>query len=200
MRNPKTIFLFYAIMFAVVTIVANVQTVIAEEEEWTESFEAFKPTEDAKYHQRNTGGVDWELFHDQPSEETKGKPKSTGFYWIEGEKSWVNRIKDAEGQSRVSYQKPANLADEKYHAPCTLCNQPTYFWLDSGYIDDDTVKRINVDYPNWKKDDGVCRRCFECYAMRSGKWYDGSMATTTDLYTIGFNKSKEVLDYFENIK
>ncbi len=200
MRDSKILFLFCAIIFVGIAVIANINTVTAEEEEWTESFEAFKPAEDAKYHQRNTGGIKWGLFHDQPNEDTKGKPDITDFYWIEGEKSWVNRIEEAEGQSRLGYQKPANLSEDKYHAPCSLCNRPTYFWLDSGFIDDDTVKFINVDYPNWKKDDGVCRRCFECYALRSGKWYDGSMATTTDLYTIGYNKSKGVLDYFELIK
>ena len=81
-----------------------------------------------------------------------------------------------------------------------MCKNPTYFWLDNGFIDDDTVKLINVDYPDWKKDDGICRRCFECYAIRSGKWYDGSVATTTDIYAIGFNKSSGILDYFEKVK
>ncbi len=200
MRNSKLLFLFCAVMFMGVITVANSQSVVAEEEEWTESFEAFKPAEDAKYHQRNTGGVDWMLFHDQPNEDTKGKPGFTDFYWIEGEKSWINRIEAVEGQCSLSYQKPANLADENYHAPCSLCNKPTYFWLDSGLIDAETATLINADYPDWKKDDGVCRRCNECYALRAGKWYDGNMATTTDLYTIGFNKSSGVLDYFKLVK
>ena len=88
------------------------------------------------------------------------------------------------------------LAESKYHSPCPLCENPTYFWLDSGLIDGDTEKHIKADYSGWSKGDGVCRRCFECYAVRSGKWYDGNLASTTDEYVIGYNKSAGVQDYF----
>jgi hypothetical protein len=178
----------------------NSANVIAEEE-WTASFEAFKPTDDPKFHQRNTGGIQWDLFEEEPAAETKtGKPHHTDIYWIQGEKGWVNRIKQAEGQSRVKYLTPANVAESKYHSPCPLCEKPTYFWLDSSLIDGDTVKHIKADYSGWSKGDGVCRNCFECYAVRSGKWYDGNLASTTDEYVIGYNKSARVKDYFSNVK
>lgn len=202
MKYPKILCFFSLFILTGMGIMGFYpKNVIAEEAEWAGSFEAFKPADDPKYHQRNTGGIQWCLFQEQPNEDTKtGKPGLTDIYWIQGEKGWVNRLKDAEGQSRLNYQNPANLADEKYHTPCPLCEKLTYFWLDIGHIDNDTVKFIKADYSGWKKEDGICRRCFECYAVRSGKWYDGNMATTTDLYTIGYNKSKHVLEYFEQVK
>jgi len=184
MRNSKKLLLYCTVIFVGIVTVSTIRTVSAEEE-WTKSFEAFKPADDPKFHQRNTGVVNWGLYHEQSNE---------------GKKSWINRIKDAEGQSRLSYQKPANLADEKYQAPCPLCKQPTYFWLDSGHVDAETVRLIKLDYPKWKKDCGVCRFCFEGYAIKSGTWYDGNLASTTDIYTIGFNKSDRVLEYFKHVK
>ncbi len=184
MRNSKILLLFCTIIiFVGVVTAASIHTATAEEE-WTKSFEAFKPTDDPKYHQRNTGGINWGLYQEQTNEE----------------KSWISRLKEAEGQSRLNYLSPANLDEGKYQSPCPLCEGPTYFWLDSGHIDGETVKFIKADYPSWKKEDGICRNCFECYAVRSGKWYDGNLATTTDIYTIGYNKSKRVLGYFEQVK
>lgn len=201
MRHPRILCIFSIFVFMGMSVMGSFPINVAAEEEWSAGFEAFKPTDDPKYHQRNTGGIQWGLFQEQPSEETKtGKPNYTDIYWIQGEKSWVSRIEDVEGRTSLSYQKPANLADERYHAPCSLCEKPTYFWLDAGYIDGETVKFIIADFPGWKKEDGVCRNCFECYAVRSGEWYDGSMASTTDIYTIGYNKSKRILEYFEQVK
>lgn len=65
----------------------------AEEGEWTASFEAFKPADDPKYHQRNTGGIQWGLFQEQPNEDTKtGKPNFVDVYWIQGEKKLVQQV------------------------------------------------------------------------------------------------------------
>lgn len=201
MKYPKLLCMFIMFFFVCICVTGLNSTNVIAEEEWTASFEAFKPTDDPKYHQRNTGGVQWNLFQEQPNEDTKsGKPNYTDIYWIQGEKSWVNRIKQAEGQSRIKYLTPANVEESKYHSPCPLCEKPTYFWLDSSLIDGDTEKYIMVDYPGWSKGDGVCRNCFECYAVRSGKWYDGNLATTTDQYVIGYNRSDGVLDYFSNVK
>lgn len=201
MKYPGILLIFSIFFIVGMGNMGLYQKNVIADEEWTASFEAFKPAEDTKYHQRNTGGVKWYLFHDQPNDDVKNsKPRYTDIYWIEGEKAWVNRIKDVGGKSELSYLDPADLPDEKYHSPCPLCENPTYFWLDAGFIDGETVKFIKTDFPGWKKEDGVCRNCFECYAVRSGQWYDGEMATTTDIYTIGFNKRKWVLEYFEQVR
>lgn len=201
MKYPRLLCVFSMFFFVGISVTGLNSTNVIAEEEWTASFEAFKPTNDPKYHQMNTGGVQWGLFQEQPNEDTKsGKPNFTDIYWIQGEKGWVNRIKQAEGQSRLKYLTPANVEESKYHSPCPLCGKPTYFWLDDSYIDNDTAGRIKADYSNWSKGDGVCRNCFECYAVRSGKWYNGNLASTTDQYVIGYDKSAGVRDYFNNVK
>ncbi|MCP5004129.1 MAG: hypothetical protein GY941_09340 [Planctomycetes bacterium] len=170
-------------------------------EEWKGGYEAFKPSTDAGYHQRNTGNVHWNSFEELPADETKsGTPKHSDIYWIEGEKGWIKRIQEAEGQSRLKWQMPANVSAGKYHTDCSLCGMPTYFWLDDGAMDRRTIKLIQADYPGWTKADGACRNCFESYTVRSGAWYDGNVASTTDEYVIGYNKSKRVQDYFKNVK
>lgn len=201
MKYPRLLCVFSIFFFVGISVTGLNSTNVIAEEEWTASFEAFKPTDDPKYHQMNTGGVQWGLFQEQPNEDTKsGKPNFTDIYWIQGEKGWVNRIKQAEGQSRLKYLTPANVEESKYQSPCPLCGKPTYFWLDDSYIDDDTAGRIKADYSSWSKGNGVCRNCFECYAVRSGKWYNGNLASTTDQYVIGYDKSAGVRDYFNNVK
>lgn len=201
MKYPRLLCVFSIFFFVGISVTGLNSTNVIAEEEWTASFEAFKPTDDPRYHQMNTGGVQWGLFQEQPNEDTKsGKPNFTDIYWIQGEKGWVNRIKQAEGQSRLKYLTPANVEESKYQSPCPLCGKPTYFWLDDSYIDDDTAGRIKADYSSWSKGNGVCRNCFECYAVRSGKWYNGNLASTTDQYVIGYDKSAGVRDYFNNVK
>jgi len=201
MRYPRLLCVFSMFFFVGISVTVLNSANVKAGEEWTASFEAFKPTDDPKYHQRNTGGIQWGLFQEQPNEDTKtGKPHHTDIYWIQGEKGWVNRIKQAEGQSRLKYLTPANVQESKYHSPCPLCAKPTYFWLDNSHIDGDTEKLIKADYSSWNKGDGVCRYCFESYAIKSGKWYDGNLASSTDEYVIGYNKSARVQDYLTNVK
>ena len=201
MKYPRLLCVFSLFFLVGISVTGLNSTNVIAEEEWTASFEAFKPADDPGYHQRHTGGIQWGLFEEEPAAETKtGKPDFTDIYWIEGEKGWVNRIKQAEGQSRLKYQKPANVSAQKYHSPCPLCEKPTYFWLDDSYIDGDTAGRIKADYSSWSKGDGACRRCFESYAIKSGKWYDGNLASTTDEYVIGYNESARVQDYLTNLK
>lgn len=170
-------------------------------DEWKGGFEAFKPATDAKYHQRNTGNIHWNSFEELPADETKNSaPNLTDIYWIEGEKGWVNRIQEVEKRSRLAYQEPANLSADKYHSPCPICGFGTYYWLDNGFMDSKTVKAIQADYPSWTPGDGVCQNCFENYTVTAGTWYDGKVASTTDEYVIGYNKSKRVQDYFKNVK
>ncbi len=201
MKYPRILCLLSIFVFMGMGVTGFCPINVNAEEEWAESFEAFKPADDPKYHQRNTGGIQWSLFQEQPNEDTKtGTPASTAIYWIQGEKGWLNRIMEAKGQSRLKYLSPANVEEGKYQSPCPLCEDPTYFWLDSSIIDNETVEHIKADYPGWSKGDGVCRRCFECYSVRSGKFYDGNVASTTDQYVIGYNKSTRVQDYFSNVK
>ena len=198
MKYPRLLCVFSMFFLVGISVTALNSTNVIAEEEWTASFEAFKPADDPRYHQRNTGNIEWHLFHDAPD---SGKPNYTDIYWIEGEKGWVNRIKQAEGQSRVKCLTPANVAESKYHSPCPLCEKPTYFWLDNSHINDDTVGRIKADYSSWSKGDGVCRNCYECYEVRTGKYFDGKpVASSTDEYVIGYNKSPGILDYFSNVK
>ncbi len=200
MRYPKHIGLFIAFAFVAICF-AGVCSRNSVAEEWKGGFEAFKPATDAKYHQRNTGNIHWNSFEELPADEAKnGTPKHSDIYWIEGEKGWVNRIQEAEGQSRLHHRTPANLSADKYHSPCPLCDFPTYFWLDNGAMDSDTIGLIQADFPSWTQTDGVCRNCFENYTVRSGAWYDGSLATTTDEYVIGYMKSRDIQDYFKHVK
>ncbi len=169
-------------------------------EEWTASFEAFKSTDDPAYHQRRDGTIEWHLFHDAPAAETKtDKPNYTDIYWIESDAEWHQRIMDVEGTSRLSHLTPANVAESKYHNPCPLCEYPTYFWLNTGDMDNDTERLITSDFPGWNKADGVCRNCFECYQLRAGKFFEGSAASTTDEYVIGYMKSPAIQDYFKKV-
>ena len=151
------------------------------------SFEAFKPADDPGYHQRHDGNIEWHSFH-QSAESN-------------GDKGWRQRIKDAEGTSRLRHLTPAKVAESKEQSPCPLCEDPTYFWLNESDMDSDTVSFIKSDFPGWSKADGVCRNCFECYELRSGKYYDGNpVASTTDEYVIGYMKSPNIRGYFHNVK
>jgi hypothetical protein len=162
-------------------------------EEWTASFEAFKATDDPSYHQRHNGIIEWHLFHDTS--------ESNGAAGSNGNAGWNKGIKDAESTSQLKHLTPANVADSKYQSPCPLCGDTTYFWLSAGDLDSDTEKHIKGDFPGWETADGVCRNCYECYEVRTGKYFGGSLAaSTTDEYVIGYNKSPGILDYFRNVK
>ena len=105
MRYPRLLCVFSMFFFVGISVTVLNSANVKAGEEWTASFEAFKPMDDPKYHQTNTGGVQWGLFEEEPAAETKsGKPNYTDIYWIQGEKGWVNRIKQVEGQSRLKYQ------------------------------------------------------------------------------------------------
>ena len=185
MKYPRilcilSIFAFMGIGFTGIKLVGA--------EEWSASFEAFKSTDDPTYHQRHNGNIEWHLFQDT-SESNH-----------DCDKSWRQRIEDAEGTSRLSHLTPATNAESKEHSPCPLCGQPTYFWITGG-IDSDTEGFIKSDYPGWSKTDGACRNCFECYELRTGKYFGGShAASTTDEYVIGYMKSPSIRDYFRNVK
>ncbi len=201
MKYPKILCVLSIFIFMGIGVTGT-KHVVAEEE-WTASFEAFKSTNEPDYHQRRNGIIEWHLFHDAPAAETKtDKPNYTDIYWVGDNKGWQQRIMDVEGTSRLSHLTPADLPDSKYHSPCPLCSDPTYFWMNTGDLDDNDVQaRIKGDYPGWTKADGVCRNCFECYEIRTGKYFDGKpVASSTDEYVIGYNKSANIQDYFANVK
>ncbi len=196
MKYPRILCVFSIFVFMGIGII-GIQHVDAEE--WTASFEAFKATDDPTYHQRHNGNIEWHLFHDA-SEPKDGKPNYTDIYWIEGDNAWQNRIKKVERTSRLSHLTPANVEESKHHSPCPLCEFPTYFWVKTSIIDSDTETHIKGDFNDWEKADGVCRYCFECYQLRAGKFYEGSAASTTDEYVIGYMKSPSIRGYFKNVK
>ena len=201
MKYPKILCVLSIFIFMGIGVTGT-KHVVAEEE-WTASFEAFKSTSEPDYHQRRNGNVEWHLFHDMPAPETKtGKPDYTDIYWIEGDGAWHQRIMDVEDTSGHHHLTPADLPDSKYHSPCPLCGDATYFWLNTGDMDDSDVQaHIKGDFPGWTKADGVCRNCFECYEVRTGKYFDGKpVASTTDEYVIGYMKSANIRDYFANVK
>ena len=200
MKYPKILCVLSIFIFMGIGV-TGVKHVVAEE--WTASFEAFKSTSEPDYHQRRNGNIEWHLFHDAPAAETKtGKPDYTDIYWIEGDGAWHQRIMDVEDTSGHHHLTPADLPNSKYHSPCPLCGDATYFWMNTGDLDDSDVQaHIKGDFPGWTKADGVCRNCFECYEVRTGKYFDGKpVASTTDEYVIGYMKSANIQDYFANVK
>ena len=199
MKYPKILCVLSIFIFMGIGVTGTKQ--VMAEEEWAASFEAFKSTNEPDYHQRRNGNVEWHLFHDAPAPETKtGKPDYTDFYWIEGDDAWHKRIMAVEDTSALSHLTPAKVAESKYHSPCPLCEDTTYFWLNTGDMDSDTDAHVKGDFPGWKKADGICRNCFECYQLRAGKFYEGNAGSSTDEYVIGYMKSPAILDYFANIK
>ncbi|MBS1257755.1 MAG: hypothetical protein MAG551_00802 [Candidatus Scalindua arabica] len=53
---------------------------------------------------------------------------------------------------------------------CTLCGFPSFDWVEEAAEDDDIVKVLKEDFPDWEPQDGVCSRCAEYYKVKAGKW------------------------------
>jgi hypothetical protein len=53
---------------------------------------------------------------------------------------------------------------------CTLCGFPSYDWVEEVAEDEDVVKILKEDFPDWEPQDGVCSRCAEYYTVKAGKW------------------------------
>ncbi len=53
---------------------------------------------------------------------------------------------------------------------CTLCGFPSYDWVEEAAEDEDIVKILKEDFPDWEPQDGVCSRCAEYYKVKAGKW------------------------------
>ena len=52
---------------------------------------------------------------------------------------------------------------------CPLCGFPTFDWIEGKGNDDEIVKMIKVDFPDWSARDSFCSRCAEYYQSRAGK-------------------------------
>ncbi len=53
---------------------------------------------------------------------------------------------------------------------CTLCGFPSFDWVEEVAEDEDIVKILKEDFPDWEPQDGVCSRCAEYYKIKAGKW------------------------------
>ena len=53
---------------------------------------------------------------------------------------------------------------------CTLCGFPSFDWVEEAAEDEDVVKILKEDFPDWEPQDGVCSRCAEYYKIKAGKW------------------------------
>ena len=53
---------------------------------------------------------------------------------------------------------------------CTLCGFPSFDWVEEAAEDEDIVKVLKEDFPDWEPQDGVCSRCAEYYKIKAGKW------------------------------
>ncbi|ODS34601.1 MAG: hypothetical protein SCARUB_00181 [Candidatus Scalindua rubra] len=53
---------------------------------------------------------------------------------------------------------------------CTLCGFPSFEWVEDIESDEEVVKILKEDFPDWSPHDGVCPRCVEYYKVKAGKW------------------------------
>ncbi|MDE2484041.1 MAG: hypothetical protein KGL32_02150 [candidate division NC10 bacterium] len=56
-------------------------------------------------------------------------------------------------------------------SPCPLCRFPSYHFVEHRSLLDSTLTAaIQQDFPDWTSDKGLCARCLEAYALRTGRW------------------------------
>lgn len=53
---------------------------------------------------------------------------------------------------------------------CPLCGFPSFDWVEEVATDEEIVKGLKEDFPDWEPHDGVCARCAEYYKIKAGKW------------------------------
>ncbi|HHT9125999.1 MAG TPA: hypothetical protein ACFYD6_09310 [Candidatus Brocadiia bacterium] len=63
--------------------------------------------------------------------------------------------------------------------PCPLCNFPTHNWIEASSLDEQLIKLIRADFPDWQVGDGICDRCTECYTVRAGMWFKPKKITVS---------------------
>ncbi len=82
----------------------------------------------------------------------------------------------------IAIAKEGSFTDESNHeneaekigplpgTTCTLCGFPSFEWVEDIESDEEVVKILKEDFPDWSPHDGVCPRCMEYYKVRAGKW------------------------------
>lgn len=48
-------------------------------------------------------------------------------------------------------------------ASCPLCDFPTFAWAPDDRVSQDILRRIQLEFPQWQADQGLCNRCLETY-------------------------------------
>lgn len=50
---------------------------------------------------------------------------------------------------------------------CPLCGFPTHDWAEATDLPADRIAAIQTEFPQWRSEHGICRRCFEIYETAS---------------------------------
>ncbi|MCP5004127.1 MAG: hypothetical protein GY941_09330 [Planctomycetes bacterium] len=53
---------------------------------------------------------------------------------------------------------------------CPLCGFPSFDWVEEVAGDEEVVKVLKEDFPDWEPHNGICTRCAEYYTVKAGKW------------------------------
>ncbi len=75
-------------------------------------------------------------------------------------------VESDQGESEEEMKKIGPLPG----TTCPLCGFPSFDWVEEVANDEDIVKVLKEDFPDWQPHDGVCTRCAEYYKIKAGKW------------------------------
>ncbi len=75
-----------------------------------------------------------------------------------------------EGRSPEEFEEETKKVGPLPGTTCSLCGFPSFDWVEDIVEDEDVVKVLKEDFPDWEPHDGVCSRCAEYYKIRVGKW------------------------------
>jgi len=76
----------------------------------------------------------------------------------------------AEGRSPEEFEEETKKLGPLPGTTCPLCGFPSFDWVEEVTEDEEVVKILKKDFPDWEPHDGVCSRCAEYYKVRAGKW------------------------------
>ncbi len=84
----------------------------------------------------------------------------------------INKVLElaAEGRSPEELKEETKKVGHIPGTTCSLCGFPSFDWVEDIVEDEDIVKILKEDFPDWEPHDGVCSRCAEHYKIRVGKW------------------------------
>jgi hypothetical protein len=84
----------------------------------------------------------------------------------------INKVLElaAEGRSPEELKEETKKVGPIPGTTCSLCGFPSFDWVEDIVEDEDIVKILKEDFPDWEPHDGVCSRCAEHYKIRVGKW------------------------------